>query len=117
MMIRILLGAVIAAVVIGIAIAFLWVQVGLPAGITSAPWDSPIRLFPSLFAFWIPLIYLFFTSLWFTLALPSLSDQERLFFRLDQCWSFHLFSAPGSLERFRFARIMAAGICSDLADS
>jgi hypothetical protein len=84
MMIRFLLGAVMAAVVIGIAIAFLWVQVGLPAGITYTPWDSPIGLFPSLFAFWIPLIYLFFTSLWFTFALTSLSDQEQLFFKLDQ---------------------------------
>jgi hypothetical protein len=81
---RLLILSVIATAVIGMAIAFLWVQVGLPTGITYAPWDSPIHLFPSLFAFWIPLIYLFFTSIWLYFSQKPLSRQERLFFGFDQ---------------------------------
>jgi len=70
-------------ILFGIAIAFLWVQVGLPASAAVSPWDSPIDLFPSIYAFWIPLIYLFFTSIWMYLFQKQSSVEVRFFLKLD----------------------------------
>ena len=68
---------------IGVAIAFLWVQVGLPTGGTESPWNSPIILFPSVYALWLPLIYLFFTSVWMLLVRKEASLTAHFFLRLD----------------------------------
>ncbi|MBD3309214.1 hypothetical protein GF339_22600 [candidate division KSB3 bacterium] len=71
-------------------VPFLWVQTGLPVGqITPDPWGVQIQGFASLFAGWIPLIYLFFTSLWMYLErqLADVPPRLRSFLKLD-IWSY-----------------------------
>lgn len=79
--------ACVTLVLFGAGLSFLWVQTGVPANKVFTPWDSQISFFPSVFAAWIPLIYLFFTSVW-TYLEPRLStgrDRLRSFLKLDLC--------------------------------
>jgi len=71
----------------GIAIAFLWVQVGLPTVVANSPWDSQIHVFPSIYALWIPLIYLFFSGIWMYLFRKQPGEEIRFFLKLD-CYSY-----------------------------
>jgi hypothetical protein len=70
-------------VLIGVAIAFLWVQVGLPTIAANSPWDSPIHVFPSIYALWIPLIYLFFSGIWMYVFRKQPGEEVRFFLKLD----------------------------------
>jgi hypothetical protein len=75
---------VVTIVFIGVAIAFLWVQVGLPSDILDSPWDPAIHVFPSIYALWIPLIYLFFTGIWIYLSRKYSDEEIRFFLRFDR---------------------------------
>lgn len=83
MTIRQVLFTVVTILLIGFAIAFLWVQTGLPSGITDSPWDFPIHIFPSIYALWIPLIYLFFSGIWMYVFQKHPGEEVRFFLKLD----------------------------------
>lgn len=72
------------AVMIGLTCAFLWVQAGLPTDLTGTPWDTAIRFFPSIYAVWLPLIYLFFSGVWLYLLHASPNPSIQTFWRLDR---------------------------------
>lgn len=72
-----------ATLCMGLAIAFLWVQTGLPAKIPGSSWDAQIYLFPSIYVLWLPLIYLFFSGLWLYLFQKYQDEDIQLFGMLD----------------------------------
>lgn len=77
----------ITVLILGVTLALVWVQTGLPSGISASPWDFPVHLFGSLYALWIPLTYLFFSSIWCSLLHQFAGDDIRRYAALD-CYSY-----------------------------
>jgi len=73
---------------IGLMFALMWSQTGLPAPSRFSPWDPQITLYPSLYAVWLPALYLFFSGLWLFL-LGKFPDNRhiRAYWRYD-CFSY-----------------------------
>jgi hypothetical protein len=74
--------------VIGLMFAWLWIQAGLPAPGQISPWNPEITLYPSIYAVWLPALYLFFSGVWLYL-LWKFPDNPRLraYWRYD-CLSY-----------------------------
>lgn len=83
MLIRQIVLVVVTAFVIGATCAFLWVQIGLPTGATESPWNPSIILFPSIYAIWLPLVYLFFSGMWLYLLQQHPHNEVQVFLRVD----------------------------------
>lgn len=72
------------ATLMGLLFALLWVQAGLPAPGASAAWAAHVDFFPSVYAAWLPALYLFFFMAWWYL-LRHLPDNRhvRAYWRYD----------------------------------
>ncbi len=70
-------------VLAGVMIAFLWVQTWIVPVAETDPWDQQIRLFPTMFAIWVPAIYLFFTSIWYYLSRKAADTRGQKFLQYD----------------------------------
>ena len=64
-------------------ISFLWVQTDLQGGPHIDPWDSQIRISPTIFTIWLPAIFLFFTAMWSYLAQRFPQAQGQVFVNYD----------------------------------
>jgi hypothetical protein len=66
-----------------LTISFLWIQTDLRETTSVDLWGSQIRIFPTVFAVWLPAIYLFFTVMWAYVVQQLPSDRGRRFFAYD----------------------------------
>ncbi len=70
-------------IVVSLLISFLWVQTVSPGALGLDPWGQQIHFIPTVFAIWIPAIFLFFSSVWLFLAPKLPNAHEKNFLRYD----------------------------------
>jgi hypothetical protein len=76
--------AILTLVIASSVIAILWVQTGLPTAVPYQPRISNIQGYPTVYAFWIPAIYLVFSAIWGYLVDRTSPDSTvRFFLKLD----------------------------------
>ncbi|PIE33500.1 hypothetical protein CSA56_11275 [candidate division KSB3 bacterium] len=66
-----------------LTISFLWAQTDLWEMPNVDLWGPQIRLFPTVFALWLPALYIFFTAMWSYLAQQFPEVQRRRFIVYD----------------------------------
>ena len=83
MILRLFALAIVVLLLAAMTISFVWIQAGFPGGLDVNPRAAQLSFFPTIFALWIPLIYLFFSVVWSYLARRLSERQGKTFLRYD----------------------------------
>lgn len=88
MNIRNIFSLVVISCLLGLMVALLWVQGNLSSSGQFNPWDQHIGLYPSIYALWLPALYVFCSGIWLYLLWQFPNNHRlRTYWRYD-CLSY-----------------------------